>query len=325
MGGPRGLPARITGGTPGDPFMTETATPARLPLGANALCLLSMLTWALGLPALGYLVQFIPPVTLTAFRVGLAGSVLVVAWVLWEGWATVRRAPWGRGIAVGFVVMGVGAVLVAVALERTDAVTVAIITAMMPVIGISLEVMLDGRRLNTALVAGLILSLAGGLVALDLGTATPALGIGALAAFGSVFAFTWGSRATVTAFPDLTPLGRTAITVAGAGISMTVLALAYSQMGGPPVEWESIGWPEVSALVAASIGSIALSQTLWIVSVGLLGIGIASLHMNAVPFYVMLITFALGGSWNWAQAAGAAIVVLGVAVAQGFIPLRRAA
>jgi len=44
--------------------------------------------------------------------------------------------------------MGVGAVLVAVALERTDPVTVAIITAMMPVIGISLECFLDGRRLT---------------------------------------------------------------------------------------------------------------------------------------------------------------------------------
>ena len=45
--------------------------------------------------------------------------------------------------------------------------------------------------------------------------------------------------------------------------------------------------------------------------------------MNAVPFYVMLITFALGGSWNWAQAAGAAMVVLGVAVAQGFLTRRQ--
>jgi drug/metabolite transporter (DMT)-like permease len=194
---------------------------------------------------------------------------------------------------------------------------------MMPVIGIALECVLDGRRLTIALVLGLVLSLAGGLVALDLRTAAPGLGIGALAAFGSVFAFTWGSRATVTAFPALTPLGRSAITVAGAGISMTVLAIAYSLAGGAPVQWSGVGLPEVAALVAASIGSIALSQTLWIVSVGLLGIGIASLHMNAVPFYVMLITFALGGSWNWTQAIGAAVVVLGVAVAQGLFPLRR--
>jgi drug/metabolite transporter (DMT)-like permease len=303
--------------------MTDAATPARSALSANGLCLLSMLTWALGLPALGYLVQYIPPLTLTALRVGLAGIVLVIVWAIWEGVPIVRRAPWGKGIAVGFIVMGVGAVLVAIALQQTDAVTVSIITAMMPLVGIGLECLLDGRRLTWALVAGLVLSLAGGLLALDLSAATPALGLGALAAFGSVFAFTWGSRATVTAFPALTPLGRTAITVAGAGISMAVLATGFAWAGGPPVDWSGIGMPEIGALVAASIGSIALSQTLWIVSVGLLGIGIASLHMNAVPFYVMLITFAMGGSWNWLQAAGAAIVVLGVCIAQGLIPFRR--
>jgi drug/metabolite transporter (DMT)-like permease len=303
--------------------MTDIPSPARSALAANAICLLSMLTWALGLPALSHLVQFIPPLTLTAYRVGLAGIVLVAAWLLWEGFGAVRRAPWGRGIAVGFVVMGVGAVLVAIALEKTDPVTVAIITAMMPLVGIGLELLLDGRRMTVPLALGLALSIAGGIVALDLGSASPDLGLGALAAFGSVFAFTWGSRATVTAFPDLSPLGRTAITVAGAGISMSVLAVLYTAFGGPAVQWASIGAGEVAALVAASIGSIALSQTLWIVSVGLLGIGIASLHMNAVPFYVMLITFAMGGSWNWAQAIGAAIVVAGVAVAQGFVRLRR--
>jgi drug/metabolite transporter (DMT)-like permease len=90
------------------------------------------------------------------------------------------------------------------------------------------------------------------------------------------------------------------------------------------VDWSGIGWPEVAALIAASLGSVALSQTLWIMSVGLLGVGISSLHMNAVPFYVMLITFALGGPWNWVQAAGAALVVLGVLVAQGMVLPRRA-
>ncbi|MCF1708432.1 DMT family transporter [Tabrizicola sp. J26] len=303
--------------------MTATIPTARSALAANGICLLSMLTWALGLPALGYLVQFIPPFSLTAFRVGLAGIVLVLAWLLVEGPSTVLRAPWGRGIGVGLVVMGLGAVLVAVALQLTDPVTVAIITALMPLVGIGLEVILDGRKMTPALWIGLLLSLLGGLVALDLTGARPSLGWGALAAFVSVLAFTWGSRATVSAFPALSPLGRTAITVAGAGFGMSILAVIISHSGGPTITWSGIGWKEIAALVAASVGSIALSQTLWIISVGQLGIGISSLHMNAVPFYVMLITFALGGAWNWAQAIGAAIVVIGVLVAQGMLTPRR--
>jgi drug/metabolite transporter (DMT)-like permease len=44
---------------------------------------------------------------------------------------------------------------------------------------------------------------------------------------------------------------------------------------------------------------------------------LASLHMNAVPFYVMVVVVLfLGESWNWWQAAGAALVAVGVLLAQ---------
>ena len=88
-------------------------------------------------------------------------------------------------------------------------------------------------------------------------------------------------------------------------------------MGAPSPDWAAIGWPEFGGLLVFGMGSLAISQCLWIIAVGQLGIGAASLHMNAVPFYVMVMVFALGGAWNWWQAAGAAVVVLGVAVAQG--------
>ena len=71
-----------------------------------------------------------------------------------------------------------------------------------------------------------------------------------------------------------------------------------------------------------AVTGLALSQVLWILSVGQLGIGLASLHINAAPFYVMAILYALGGPWNATQALGAAIVGVGVLIAQ--IPPRPA-
>jgi drug/metabolite transporter (DMT)-like permease len=68
-----------------------------------------------------------------------------------------------------------------------------------------------------------------------------------------------------------------------------------------------------------SVGSLAISQLLWIISVGRLGIGWSSLHINAAPFYVMLILFALGGDWDWRQVGAAMLVVLGVLIAQGIL------
>jgi len=62
--------------------------------------------------------------------------------------------------------------------------------------------------------------------------------------------------------------------------------------------------------------AIGISQIFWIKSVSQLGIGLASFHLNATPFYVMFILFILGNSWVWSQAIGAAIVITGVILAQ---------
>jgi drug/metabolite transporter (DMT)-like permease len=299
--------------------MTSSPTIPHNLTTANLICVASMFVWAAGLPAADLIIPLIPPLPLTAMRTGLAALVLMAFWLLIEGMPPIRQANWLRGIMVGFICIGLGAVLLVIGQAYTDAITVAIITTSMPLIGIGLEVVLDGRRITMALVFGMALSLLGGLVAMAQGGLTLELGLGALAVLGSCAAFTWGSRATVTQFSALTPLGRTAITVTGAFIAMSVISLAWTAMGGAPVQWHALGWKEIAALMLFAVGSMALSQILWIISVERIGIGAASLHMNAVPFYVMIIAFALGTQWNWLQTLGAVIVVAGVMIAQGML------
>jgi drug/metabolite transporter (DMT)-like permease len=286
-------------------------------LVANLICLASMVIWSAGLPAADLIVPHMPPIALTAGRAVLAAAVLLPIWWLAEGSSVLARANWLRGAWVGFVMLGLASVFVVIALTLTDAVTVAIVSAVMPVAGIALECLADRRPFTRALALGLILSVAGGLVALSGGVASVDLGLGALAALASVLAYTWGSRETVRAFPDLTPLGRSAVTVAGAAVVMVIAALADGIVRNAWPDWQDIGLP------IFGVGSMALSQLLWIISVGRIGIGAASLHMNAVPFYVMAIVFLLGGPWNWAQTAGAVIVVTGALLAQGLLPFRR--
>jgi drug/metabolite transporter (DMT)-like permease len=69
-------------------------------------------------------------------------------------------------------------------------------------------------------------------------------------------------------------------------------------------------------MLGYGIASLGLSQLLWIAGVKGLGVGIASMHINAAPFYVMLFMMALGSAWNWWQALGATIVAVAVIVAQ---------
>ena len=293
-------------------------------LTANLICMGSMLIWAAGLPAADHLIPLLIPEQLNALRMLLAGGFLVVVWALFEGFAPLRATNWLKGIAVGSLI-GLGAWFLIKGQAIGGAVTAAVISSTLPVVGIALEVALDGRKVTLALILGLILSLAGGVMALDLGAGGAGGGLslawGAVLCFCSVVSFTIGSRLTVTAFPKETPLGRTAVTLTGAAIAALIVAGGQVGLGGEMPSFAAWGWKEIGAILLFSVGALGISQVMWIMSVERLGIGLSALHINAAPFYVMLILFALGGLWNWPQAVAAALVGLGVLIAQGILPL----
>lgn len=289
-------------------------------IAANLICMLSMLIWAAGLPAADYLIPLLAPEQLTCLRLTLAAGALLPIWMALEGARVLTRVNWLKGIAVGSLI-GMGAWFLIQGQTRGGAVTAAVISATLPVVGIAIEVALDGRKLTGALVIGLLLSLIGGVMALDLSGGGLSLGIGALLCFVSVVNFALGSRLTVTAFPDQTPIGRTAVTLTGAAIATLALALVQAGLGSPPPDFSGWGWKEIGAILLFSVGSLGISQVAWIMSVERLGIGLSAIHINAAPFYVMLILFALGAPWDWVQAGAAALVGLGVLIAQGIIPL----
>jgi drug/metabolite transporter (DMT)-like permease len=300
-------------------------TPQSSLLAANIICSASMLIWAAGLPAADHLIPLLPPEQLTALRMSLTAAALVPFWAVVEGRGALRGAGWLKGIAVGSLI-GLGAWFLVVGQAIGGAVTAAVISAMLPLVGMTIEVIFDGRKMTPALILGIALSLAGGLMALDWQAGGLNLGFGAAMCFCSVIAFTIGSRLTVTAFPNHSPIGRTAITLTGAAIAASVVALGQTVFSGTALPnlapWDAGEW---GALLIYSIGAMGISQVLWIMSVGRLGIGLSSLHINAAPFYVMLILFLLGGQWLWGQAAAACLVALGVLIAQGIIPLPKLA
>ncbi len=291
-------------------------------IGANFVCMLSMIIWASVLPAGDYVIRLLPALPLTAARIGIAAICLLVFWCAIEGVGVLRQANWPKALLIGGATIGFGAICLVVSQGMTDAVTVAVISASMPVVGMALEVATDGRKVTPALLVGMALSLCGAVIALW-GTPSTSvnLGWGAAILLVSVITFTIGSRLTVTAFPELTPLGRTTVTITGAALIVTLVSLCASAAGAEPAAWGQLGLKGWAALAAFGIGGLAITQVLWIMSVGRLGIGIATLHMNASPFYVMLLLFAMGGEWIWSRAVGATIVGLGVLIAQGLIPL----
>lgn len=301
--------------------MTTLIVPPRTILAANLACMGSMMIWALGLSSADLLTGPLPPLLLTAIRSALAALVLLALWLAVEGPAPMRAARWGQGIWVGGIGFGLGSFLMIFAQGLTNSTTVAIITAALPVVGIALECLFDGRKLRLSLIIGLLLSVLGGLIALKAGGDGLTIGLGALSGCASVLCYVWGSRATVRDFPAMSVLGQTTLTISGAALVTGFAALIATALGGPTPDWAAIGAREVGAMLLFSIGSLAIAHLLWITAVGRLGVGLAGLHMNSGPFYVMLILFAFGGVWNWPQAWGAVTVGLGVLIAQGILRL----
>jgi drug/metabolite transporter (DMT)-like permease len=81
--------------------------------------------------------------------------------------------------------------------------------------------------------------------------------------------------------------------------------------------WDRIGARDWVYAALYGVGSMAISQVLFLIGVAGLGIGVAAMHINISPFYVMLFALAFGSAWSWPAAGAAALVVLGVLIAQG--------
>ncbi len=301
-------------------FMTDTLSPiAPKPAGgmiaANALCMVSMISWAAGFPAADHLLKIWDPLALATARFLVALCVLIPLWAMIDGPRRLLRARWGKGAVIGGLAFGLGAYLLLLAQALTDAVTVAIIAASSPIAATLIEMVWEKRRLRLPFAVGLAASIIGGIIAT--GSAPHAqLGLGAAVAIVSCFLFAWGSWATVRFLPDLSPLGRTSVTLSGGLIVLAISLLGGIAFGLSDAPAPLITGADLGALLVYAIFGMAISQLLLIMSVGRMGVAVAAFHINISPFYVMVILFALGAAWSWPQFLGAAVVGLGVLIAQ---------
>jgi drug/metabolite transporter (DMT)-like permease len=238
-----------------------------------------------------------------------------------EGMPTVLAAPWGRGLTVGGIGFGFGAILLLVGQKMSDPVTPAIVAAMMPIAGASIEVVLDKRKLHLQLLGGIVLAMVGGVLATGVRLSNGKFGLGALFCLLAIFLFAWATRKTTRDFQTLSSLGQTTITLVGAFVITLFVHGSFLVLGFGETEIGNMDPKNIMLLLIFSLPAIAISQLLWIWAAGKLGILMASLHMNAVPFYVMLIlVMFLGDPWGWDQAIGVVLVAIGVLLAQAPAP-----
>ena len=284
---------------------------------SNLTCFSAMVMWSFAFPIAEFMLASWGTVALVLARQLIGVSALFACWLWIDGYAKLRAANWLGGLRIGGIGFGFGSITFLVGQNMSDAVTPAIAASMMPIVGALLEVTLDGRRMRPLLLCGILLALLGGLLATGTRMNEGNFGWGSLLCLFSVVLFAWATRATNHSFRGLSYVGQTTITLSGSLAVVLVVFLLMNLFAIPGATIGLLDANHVGLLVFSSVASLALAQFMWIRGAAGLGILLASLHMNAVPFYVMVIVVLfLGESWNWWQAAGAALVAVGVLLAQ---------
>lgn len=277
---------------------------------------IAIFLFALGFPAADQLLQTWGIMTLIALRNFLALIVMIFLIFLLERNIVLRNLPWVKGFWIGGIGFGFGSLILLIAQAMTDATTAALAATAMPIFAVGLEVAFDRRRLSGRFLLAIALVLFGGGLAAGVIPGKSSIGIGFALGLLATGIFAWGSRETVKSFPTLSPLSRTAVTTSGMFGFMVIPCFAAMFFEN---SWSTVGSLDISnigLLLIYACLALGLSQLFWIKAVGEIGIGIASFHLNATPFYVMIIIFVLGSEWSWMQALGAAILTAGTLMAQ---------
>jgi len=286
-------------------------------VASNGLCFSAMIMWSFAFPIAEFMLVSWGTVALVMARQLIAVSALFACWLWVDGQAKIRNANWLGGLRIGGVGFGFGSIAFLVGQDMSDAVTPAIAASMMPIVGALLEVTLDGRRMRPRLLFGIVFALMGGLLAIGTRMNEGNFGWGSLLCLFSVVLFAWATRATNKNLGKLSFVGQTTITLSGSLVVVLTVYLLMRLFNVPGTNLGLLDSNHILLLVFSSVASLALAQFMWIRGAAGLGIMLASLHMNAVPFYVMVVVVLfLGEAWNWWQAAGAALVAVGVLLAQ---------
>lgn len=287
----------------------------------NLTALASAFTWATSFPATEILLGSWHPLPLTAARIGGAALFLVVLMLLSRARHELRVAPWPDVVLVGTVGVAVAPLLLVTAQALSDPVTVAVLATTAPAISAAVSAVEAGERPRPPVLGGILLAVLGGIL-VSVHPFQDEVGFrgGEPLVIVSIACWVWYSRAALVRLQALSDLGKAALTTAAAGVVLLgVVGTATVSGAGPfAVDWSPVN---AAALAWTAFVAVGLSIVLWMTGVRLLGVTVASMHLNLAPFYVMLLMLLAGRTLEPGQLLGALLVVAGVFLAQR--PARR--
>ncbi|MCP5082329.1 MAG: DMT family transporter [Alphaproteobacteria bacterium] len=293
-------------------------------LVGNLIGFVAMAAWATQFPLLAKLLETWDPVLMAAARTLIPGVVLLLV-------AGLMGALRGLSLHLSFDVMivggaGLGAatVLFVVGQSSTHPITASVIVSTLPLCSAVIGFATGEEKITLKLSAAIALALVGGAVCALAGKSENLeFNGGELFILAGVFLFAWYTRASLRRFAHLAPTTQAGITSLAAGYVCFVVFALCLPAGLAEIRLDLT--PNGLLLLAwICIGSLALSMALWFWASRELGVTVAGMHHNMVPFYVVLMSAAFGAEVLPGHVLGAALVIAGAVLAQLPSPKRRA-
>ena len=285
-------------------------------LAGNAVGVLGMVIWATNFPLSAVILKTWHPLMLTPVRLAIAGAIVTLAALaLGQGRALAGLCA-DRRIVWSGVAFGASSLFFVWSQKHTDPVTAAIIVSAMPLISALFGWFSGRERFTLMLVLALLLAIAGGATTSlsDLKEHGESTIIGMVSMFVATGLYVCYSRLLVDGLPETPVLAKTAASTLVATL-LTAAVVGGAAHGGLYEPSSDFSARTLGLIVALGL-AVGLSAVLWFWVGGRIGVTVASVHNNLVPFYVILIAALIGASVSPQQILGALMVVMGAALAQ---------
>ena len=282
----------------------------------NIVGFVAMAAWATQFPLLAKLLESWDPFLMSVARTVIPAMTLLLVALVTGAVASLRLDQSFDIVLVGGAGLGIASVLFVVGQSMTHPVTASVVVSTLPLCSALLGFAAGEERLSLKLCLSIALAFIGGTVCVMAGQSGGLeLRGGEVFILGGVFIFAWYTRECLRRLSDLGPLAQAGITMLAAGyVSYVVFALALP-LGLAEFRFDAT--PDALLLLAwVCIGSLALSMALWFWASRELGVTVAGMHHNMVPFYVVVLSAFYGAEILPGHIIGAVLVVAGAVLAQ---------
>lgn len=288
-------------------------------LGAFAAMVFVGASWGANVPISKVMLDHFDLIPMSAIRTFVAGMILAGLLVLLEGPTALRVGLRARRFALLGLMMGGFFVVYTLGIQFSNPITAAAVAVAGPLVSATTVRLVTGLRFDPGFPVALVLTLLGGAILASstlMGSGAVTFGGGEIIVLLSNSIWTLYSIKAQAWFDRASQLHRTyvaSVSAFGWMLLLSLILIAFGWSRSPLAVTD--GWVWAQLLTVALFAS-GLGGYFWNIGASRLGIAVASLWVNLVPFFAVLWSMAYGFVPNLYQILGGLVALSGVVYMQ---------